>query len=85
MRCLGVWIGPTSFIWTDQQCRNIENVAGFVGNLDECQRACIEKHRCSAIHFNPGVGCTLRDCPSPVPTPSSDYGNYVGYYVSGMY
>ena len=80
------WTGPTANIWDDSQCQNLGSYANFGNDLHQCQQACSAITECSAINYNPGHDCVLRGCSKPVPTPSSNWGNYVGYSKTvGMY
>ena len=79
-----VWEGPTSNIWTDEQCDNIRNM-DISNNFEACQSACQEDENCSAINFKTTGGCTLRACPYPVPVPIDTLSDFVGYYkLSGI-
>ena len=72
-------MGRTSS-YSDNQCANIGHSTQY-NNLEDCQVACQETDSCTAINFKQSIGCILRACSLPVPTPSwnNRYG-YEGYY-----
>ena len=84
------WVGPTSKIWSDNQCRNVGRwflAAGIqkAYSIHECQEACQKTEDCTAINFKKSNDCVLRACTLPVPTPIESNHGYEGYYqVSGI-
>ena len=73
------WNGPTSKIWSDSQCQNLENLEY---DVTKCKRSCEAKNLCTAFNYNPNGGCSLRACSLPVPDPTWALGNYRGYYLN---
>lgn len=77
------WSGPTSLIWSDNECPLIGAVNKTTA--EDCISACITTSGCTAVNFNTdsssqGSRCQLRGCVStkrPVPTWSVPY--WVGY------
>ena len=76
------WIGPTSNIWSDHQCKHIRNFLGF--DLEKCKKKCRETEGCTAINHSSKnkVDCVLRGCSTPVPLPTWSLPNYEGHYLS---
>ena len=85
-----IWVGPTSKVWSENQCRNVGNYGLAVGiqkaySIHECQEACQKTEDCTAINFKKSNDCVLRACTLPVPTPIESNHGYEGYYqVSGI-
>merc|ERR1712218_373518 len=73
------WGGPTTKIWDDNQCTNIENKDSS-HTLEDCKQACQASESCTAINFDKLGGCALRACTLPVPVPNWDHQDYEGYY-----
>ena len=73
------WNGPTSKIWSDSQCQNLENLEY---DVTKCKQSCEAKNLCTAFNYNPNGGCSLRACSLPVPDPTWALGNYRGYYLN---
>ena len=76
------WSGPTSKIWSDDQCNDLDNYGHLPQyNLDSCKKACVQNKLCTAINFIKGGGCVLRACSLPVPDPTWSYENHEGYFI----
>ena len=74
------WNGPTSKIWSDSQCQNLENLEY---DVTKCKRSCEAKTLCTAFNYKPnGGGCALRACSLPVPDPGKMDADYKGYYLN---
>ena len=74
------WTGPTSKIWRDNQCPNLQNLANH-HTVGSCKQACRKKEGCTAFNYNKKVGCALRACPSSVlHVPSWKLEGWEGYF-----
>ena len=72
------WSGPTSKIWSDDQCDDLENYGHLPKyNLDYCKQACERNKKCTALNFFTGGGCVLRACSFPVPEPKWNFENHI--------
>ena len=81
--CEPTWSGPTSKIWSDDQCDNLENYGHLPKyDLERCKEACKRNKKCTAINFIKGGGCVLRGCSFPVPNPLWSYENHEGYFLT---
>ena len=75
------WVGPTSKLWPDYQCPNLDKVPSR--SLDQCKMACIQKKGCTAINYRKRKSCYLRKCSYPVPKPEWQplEEEWQGYYL----
>ena len=73
------FVGPTLNVWNDGQCPNAGNAG--TNDLVQCKEKCRETTGCTAVSFNPNVGCVLRKCALPVPEPEEVAAGYTGYHL----
>ena len=78
-----IWNGPTSNIWSNDQCPTLENLQP--ANVEKCKNACKEYEKCTAFNYQGSKSrCALRGCSFPVPDPTWEKGSsWEGYYMSG--
>jgi hypothetical protein len=72
----GVFFGPNTNIWHDNDCPNI---LAINGNLEDCKTKCNNMSECTAFNFNPNDNnCILRGC-AVGKEPSWNYPPLQGY------
>merc|ERR1719510_499500 len=73
------WKGPTSKIWSDAQCHNLQNLDSS-HNVARCMQACRLRQGCTAFNYNKNGGCELRECSGSVPVPAWKLTGWEGYH-----
>ena len=78
------WLGPTRYIWADDECGTLRLGDGFVNPRDDlgaCKEECEKMESCNAIvvadatcNDRPCIKCQLRNCTFPVPAPCGPNG-----------
>ena len=69
--------GPTSKIWSDDQCNSL-GIHYAIGT-NRCQTKCSETADCSAVNYEVST-CVLLGCTQPVhPAPSEEKDGWKGY------
>lgn len=70
----GGFFGPWNRGFTDAQCPTIRSPGDQV-NLTACATRCLANENCTAIDYNPSIGCVLMACPTGAVPTSSFPGN----------
>ena len=78
-----MWEGPTSNVWTDQDCLLLGSLRNVFNDAKSCKTECKygRYNTCNAVVLQQTPGwCDFYECPNPVPKPSEIIDDSVGYY-----